>query len=109
MCVNEGVCSAMKQAQLHWTEPCPSASEQATEYEDDLAAMEYTPPEETNRRQRQHEIEAAAAAAEREQKVRQDPSICQQQVCYDCQSEPRTTQSFGLRPRWYGHNLIEHC
>ncbi|BDA48142.1 probable inhibitor of growth protein 1 homolog at N-terminal half [Coccomyxa sp. Obi] len=39
----------------------------ATEYEDDLAAMEYTPPEETNRRQRQREIEAAAAA-EREQK-----------------------------------------
>ena len=37
-----------------------------------MVGMEYTPPEETNRRQRQREFEAAAAAAaaaEREQKV----------------------------------------
>ena len=39
-----------------------------------MVGMEYTPPEETNRRQRQREIEAAAAAAEREQKVCKVPA-----------------------------------
>ena len=38
---------------------------QAADYDDDTV-MEYTPPEETNRRQRQREIEAER---EREQKV----------------------------------------
>lgn len=42
--------------------------DQATEYEDDMLGMEYTPPEETNRRQRQRELEAINAA-EREAKV----------------------------------------
>lgn len=46
---------------------CAPVLEQATEYEEDLEPMEYTPPEETNRRQRQRELEAAAA--ERETKV----------------------------------------
>jgi hypothetical protein len=40
---------------------------QAADYDEDTV-MEYTPPEETNRRQRQREIEAER---EREQKVPQ--------------------------------------
>lgn len=41
---------------------------QAADYDDDTQ-MEYTPPEETSRRQRQREIEQDAAERERQQKV----------------------------------------
>ena len=44
------------------------SSVQAADYDDDTQ-MEYTPPEETNRRQRQREIEQDAAERERQQKV----------------------------------------
>ena len=43
-----------------------ACGQQAADYDEDTV-MEYTPPEETNRRQRQREMEAER---EREQKVR---------------------------------------